>query len=130
MLEIGAAAQIVCHPKNFGWFVSDVLPTDFTSLFSLLQDPSIAETPEHLEDLKFLRERWLKFYESGRIKVRTDDFWTTAHPYWRMEKYAPGLYRELQKSDLVVFKGDLNYRKLVEDVSHLPTPALDCPCWL
>lgn len=149
LLEIGAAKTVVCHPKNFGWFVSDVLPSDFTSLFSLLQDPSIADTPEHASDLAFLRERWLHYYGTGRIKVRQDEFWTTAHPYWRMKTYAPELYKELQGSDLVIYKGDLNYRKLVEDVnSHLlvahsitglfmflkfvtlDAPARDCLCSL
>ena len=125
LLEIGAAKTVVCHPKDFGWFVSDVLPVDFDSLFSLLEDPSIADTEEHRQDLSFLQKRWLHFYQNGQIKVRPDPFWTTAHPYWRMPTYAPELYKELQKSDLVIYKGDLNYRKLVEDVRTL-SPGNEC----
>ena len=115
-LEIGAAKTIICHPKDFGWFVSDVIPADFDSLFKLLEDESIADTPQEREDLKFLRQRWRQFYKSGRIQIRRDPFWTTAHPFWRMPTFAPKLYKELQESDLVVYKGDLNYRKLIEDV--------------
>jgi hypothetical protein len=107
----------VCHPKDFGWFVSDVTQVDFDSLFDLLKDKSIADTPQQLEDIKFLTERWLHFYNSGRIRLRHDSFWTTPHPFWRMPIYAPELYKDLKKSDLVIYKGDLNYRKLVEDVS-------------
>jgi hypothetical protein len=116
LLEIGAAETVVCHPKDFGWFVSDVIPDDLDSLFDLLQDESIADTEEHKNDLKFLRDRWFQFYTSGKIKVRQDPFWTTAHSFWRMSTQAPELYKALQASDLVIFKGDLNYRKLIEDV--------------
>jgi Damage-control phosphatase ARMT1-like domain len=115
-LEIGIAQMVVCHPKDFGWFVSDVIPADFDCLFQLLKDNSIADTPQQREDLKFLAERWLQLYNSGQIQVHPNSFWTTAHPFWRMPKYAPELYKELQKSKLVIYKGDLNYRKLVEDV--------------
>jgi damage-control phosphatase, subfamily III len=117
-LEIGAAKTIVCHPKDFGWFVSDVLPVDFDSLFDLLSHDAIADTPQHKQDLLFLRDRWLKYYKSGQIKIRTDPFWTTPHPHWRMPSFAPELYKVLQASDLVIYKGDLNYRKLIADV-HL-----------
>ena len=115
-LEMGIAKTVICHPKDFGWFVSDVILADFNSLFELLKDESIADTPRQLEDLKFLTERWLQFYNSGQILVRPNSFWTTAHPFWRMPAFAPELYKALQKSDLVIYKGDLNYRKLIEDV--------------
>jgi damage-control phosphatase, subfamily III len=113
-LEIGVARTIVYHPKDFGWFVSDVLPADFDSLFDLLSRDAITDTPQHKEDLLFLRHRWLN--KSGQIKTRTDPFWTTPYSYWRMPTFAPELNKVLQESDLVIYKGDLNYRKLVADV--------------
>ncbi|KAJ3769833.1 DUF89 domain-containing protein [Lentinula raphanica] len=45
------------------------------------------------------------------------EFWTAPVPYWDMETYDRQLWEFLRKSDLVVFKGDLNYRKLTGDVS-------------
>jgi damage-control phosphatase, subfamily III len=115
-LEIGAAKTIICHLKDFGWFVSDVISADFDCLFELLEDESIADTPQQRENIRHLRDRWHQFYKSGKIQIRSDPFWTTAHPFWRMPSFAPQLYKALQKSDLVVYKGDLNYRKLIEDV--------------
>jgi len=126
LLETNHAKTITLHPKNFGWFVSDVLPSDITSLFVLLEDVSaLSSTSAGQADLVFLRERWQRFYEQGRIKVRTDPFWTTAHTFWRMGAYAPQVREVLRGSDLVVYKGDLNYRKLVGDVPP-PMPPPSC----
>lgn len=44
-----------------------------------------------------------------------EGFWTTGWAYQDMPALAPELTQELRKSDLVIFKGDLNYRKLVGD---------------
>lgn len=118
-LETGIAKTVVCHPKDFGWFVSDVTPVDFESLFDLLQDTSIAGTQQQRNDIKFLADRWKMFYETGRIQIRRDPFWTTSHPFWSMPKYTPELFKSLQASDLVIYKGCLNYRKLVGDVKYL-----------
>ena len=38
-------------------------------------------------------------------------FWTTQFAYQDLPTAAPNLLNEMKKSDLVVFKGDLNYRK-------------------
>lgn len=41
------------------------------------------------------------------------DFWTTQYPYQLLPERDPALLVELKKSALVIFKGDLNYRKCV-----------------
>jgi hypothetical protein len=39
------------------------------------------------------------------------DFWTTQYSYQYLPEQAPELLEQLKGSSLVIFKGDLNYRK-------------------
>lgn len=46
-------------------------------------------------------------------------FWCTGFTYWDLHSEAPDLFLHLSKSDLAIFKGDLNHRKLTYDC-HAP----------
>jgi hypothetical protein len=115
LLETGVAKEVVLHPKDFAWFVSDVTPPDVDHLFKCLADASYFPDAKDKEALHHMTERWTQLYKEGKIRVRPDPFWTTAHPFTRLPSMAPALLRDLTTSDLVIFKGDLNYRKLVGD---------------
>ncbi|KAG8883761.1 hypothetical protein FRB97_005935 [Tulasnella sp. 331] len=114
--------------KNFGYF--NLLP------------PS----QDHLDALHKLRYRWLRYFETGIFKVygcpglggnfsgglnadaavvagaMRDDpragsasaFWTGPDPFWKLVEH-PHM-AGVSGSQLVIFKGDLNYRKLVGDL--------------
>ena len=56
-------------------------------------------------------------HQEGQLILRPNRFWTHPGSFWRMPKTAEGLLEDLKESELVVFKGDLNYRKLCGDVS-------------
>ena len=45
-----------------------------------------------------------------------DNYWTNPLPFSLIPERSPELLEELQKADLVIFKGDLNYRKLTRCV--------------
>ncbi|KAF2766808.1 DUF89-domain-containing protein [Teratosphaeria nubilosa] len=138
LLHSGLATHIVLHPKNIPWFVSDVVPKDFSDLLTVLVNAkSFYETPSaddqacgaipqplSAEDeghLKALFENWSQLYAEGQIVLRPNTFWTEAGSYWRLPRTAPALFSDLQTSELVIFKGDLNYRKLTGDVMWDPT---------
>jgi damage-control phosphatase, subfamily III len=132
LLAAGLATTVVLHPKSIPWFVSDVVPKDFADLLNALadaqkfyatvteDDKAAGRSPGPLSDaelaqLSFLFEHWSGLYAEGKFVIRPNRFWTGAGSYWRLPKTAPELYEDLQQSELVIFKGDLNYRKLTAD---------------
>ncbi|KAF2114860.1 hypothetical protein BDV96DRAFT_612907 [Lophiotrema nucula] len=134
LLAAGLATTIVLHPKSIPWFVSDVLPQDFLQLISALGDPQAfyselsdddkhaGKTPTPLSEtevasLKFLFEHWSHLHQEGQIVLRPNRFWTEGGSFWRLPKTAPNAYEDLKESELVLFKGDLNYRKLTADAA-------------
>ena len=52
-------------------------------------------------------------------------FWCTGYTYWDLHSEAPDLFLHLSKSDLVIFKGDLNHRKLTYDCAAPPSTEFD-----
>lgn len=59
--------------------------------------------------------RWRGHLDAGRWSYSQHEFWTTPFPFWWMQQVAPDLHDLLAGSSLIVFKGDLNYRKLAYD---------------
>ncbi|KAL4752222.1 hypothetical protein BDW72DRAFT_192168 [Aspergillus terricola var. indicus] len=104
LLSTGLATMIILHPKSIPWFVSDALPVDFDDVLAALLKPRV----------------FFAAAEKGKIVVREDRFWTTGGSYWRLPHLAPQLSNELETSDLVIFKGELNYRKLTSDAHWDP----------
>ncbi|ERT00613.1 hypothetical protein HMPREF1624_01840 [Sporothrix schenckii ATCC 58251] len=144
LLRAGLATVVVLHPKNIPWFVSDVLPSDFAALLNALANPQrFYETPSEEEelqgkpapekltdtekaDLSFLFGEWSQLYANGQMVLRPNIFWTQPGSFWRLPKEAPALYEDLKTSELVIFKGDLNYRKLTSDVDwEATTPFVE-----
>ncbi|KAK2875615.1 hypothetical protein FQN49_001575, partial [Arthroderma sp. PD_2] len=134
LLSSGLATCVVLHPKSIPWFVSDVLPRDFGDLIALLSDPQSFFTssegddkkPEPLtekevDELKYLFEQWGDFHAEGQLIIRPNRFWTAGSSYWRLPHEAPRLFENLKESEMVIFKGDLNYRKLTADAHWDPT---------
>jgi len=128
------ASTVYFHPKDIPWFVSDVTPSDFKDTFEFLLDPSFfntsadtAHTP-NFGHLKHMVSRWRNYVDQGIFKLSVPietplggggtegaSFWSTPWPYWNMESLAPKIFQTLKLSNLVIFKGDLNYRKLTGD---------------
>lgn len=136
LIAAGLATTVVLHPKSIPWFVSDVLPGDFVALLSALaapqnfygtqseEDKNAGKEPVPLSEsensnLQFLFQNWSQMHAEGQLMLRPNDFWTAAGSYWRLPKSEPELFDDLKESELVIFKGDLNYRKLTADVSRV-----------
>lgn len=113
-LSAGLADVIYFHCKQLPWFVSDALIKDFMWTLNSLASSSN-------ESCSTLGRKWKERVEDGSFVVIDHSFWTTSHEYAAMETIAPDLYNDLKKSCLVLFKGDLNYRKLLADRNWLYT---------
>jgi hypothetical protein len=143
LLQSGLATYVVLHPKNIPWFVSDVIPKDFGDMLNVLvnakqfyetpsdDDKAKGTSPPPLsrkgeENMTALFENWSNLYAEGKIILRPNVFWTEGGSSWRLPHTAPKLYKDLQESELVIHKGDLNYRKLTADGLWDPTtPFVD-----
>lgn len=143
LLSSGLATLVVLHPKSIPWCVSDAVPADFAALLNSLASPrqfydtpSEADllqhrTPEPLSDrdagaLSFLFQRLSQLYVAGQVIIRPHRFWTHPSGFWRLPRDDAILFGDLKASGLVIFKGDLNYRKLTCDVGNILTnPCLD-----
>jgi uncharacterized protein with ATP-grasp and redox domains len=135
LISSGLATLVVLHPKSIPWFVSDVLPGDFAALLGALASPRpFYETPSEEEkmqdqtppplsdketsELSFLFQELASMHAEGQLILRSNRFWTHAGSFWRLPATDKDLHEDLKSSELVVFKGDLNYRKLTGDVSY------------
>lgn len=108
LLASGLANQVRFHGKRFPWFVSDVTGRDF--LWTVAQAASSNHT-----HLSACGGQWRRYLEEGAWSYHDHAFWTLPHEYCDMEWAAPDLYASLSSAHLLLFKGDLNYRKLVGD---------------
>ncbi|KAF2750464.1 DUF89-domain-containing protein [Sporormia fimetaria CBS 119925] len=130
LIVSGLATKVVLHPKSIPWFVSDVLAHDLDSLEDFMskasiwnpesEDPKASNIPQVISDaemgtLQFLHNRWFEGLADVKDSLKPNLFWTAAGSFWRLPTSAPDLHDDLKKSELVIFKGDLNYRKLTAD---------------
>ena len=105
LLELKIADKIIFHLKIHPTFVSDAMITDANYTVRTLagrEDPEVAQAGQALAaDLA-----------QGRLVLKDHPFWTSPYPMWEMPD---DLYRELSRSNLVMSKGDANYRRLLGD---------------
>ena len=58
--------------------------------------------------------------KKGSLKVVSDPFFTSGYKYREIESKAPKLASALGQHDLLVFKGDANYRRLLGERKWAP----------
>jgi uncharacterized protein with ATP-grasp and redox domains len=121
LIEQRIVQSVYLHAKAHPTFVSDAMIKDVHQTVAFLrsdQDRTTASIGRQLQT----------FLDNGRVSLRTHWFWTSPLAMWRMP---PELSQELGQSDLLICKGDANYRRLLGD-RHWPftTPFADIVCYL
>lgn len=117
MIQSGLANQIRFHGKRFAWFVSDVTRQDWEWLLNSMVYGQLfpTATEAERESLRQMGLRWKQYEKEGKWVYEQHPFWCTGYSFWELPTEAPDLFLHLSESDLVVFKGDLNHRKLTYD---------------
>lgn len=110
LLDSDLAASVTLQLKNQPFFVSDAMPRDaLDSLAALAQGgPHSRRLASQLRD----------HIASGRLRLRAHWFYTTCLMYAQLPD---DLRAELAGFDLVILKGDANYRRLLGDAHWDPT---------
>jgi hypothetical protein len=103
VLEL-SPARVTFHVKSHPTFVSDALAADVWALIFALQRRDKTE--------KAVAEQLAMAFSSGRFRIAPDGFWNGPRFLWQRPSR---LSRELDRADLVVLKGDANYRRALGD---------------
>lgn len=112
LLDQGLAKTIRLHTKLFSWFVSDAMPKDIQYLMNALKSSETFPRRQYVDPLVKGLQHAL---DAGKIEIVQHWFWTSHCSFWELPTKAGDLKEQLAASDLVIFKGDLNYRKLTYD---------------
>ncbi|KAI5962738.1 HRT2 [Candida theae] len=124
LLDSGLTQSVHLHCKEIPWFVSDTMPKDFDDLIAQLKDSSFF--PQiHNQDpqaIELVSSKIESYYKSNKLVVQHHPFWTLDYNYWSIPEFKD-LYSDLCQSQLIIFKGDLNYRKLTGDLQWPKTTS-------
>ena len=99
------AVEVILHVKAHPTFVSDVISEDIYYTVDFLLHSTHEES-------RNLGERLEKHFRENRIKTEANFFWNSPLPMWELPT---DLRQDLSGSDLLISKGDANYRRLLGD---------------
>lgn len=120
ILSLNLAKTVRFRLKTIPWFISDALLHDFN--FTIEQfELSKSEIANNFGS------KLRAFVEAGKLLVVTPSshFFTGPHEFCKMEKLDNDLYQNIGEANLAIFKGDLNYRKLLADKNWTPSVSFE-----
>lgn len=111
LLSSRLVRSINFHTKPHPYYVSDAMIKDVQIMLDWFASRSDG-------GVRALGTRSIDHLHAGRLILTDDFFWTSPLSFWEMPSRIRSL---LESSDLVISKGDLNYRRLVGDLNWAPT---------
>ena len=116
LLDAGIVSKVTFHCKTRPWMVSDTMIKDY----ALFKNDILSLFPGSQLEIKYLMDRLEAYKKAGKFCLTDSEFWTIDLDYWHLtsDEDVSGskkLRDHFRKSSLVIFKGDLNYRKLTGD---------------
>lgn len=107
--------QVRLHHKPRPFFVSDATHLDCMETIAFLSSHGDLS-------VRAVGARLREHLDAGRLRLETDAFWCRPLHFTRLP--AP-LRRKLGEADVLVCKGDLNYRRIIEDRAYPPDQPVD-----
>jgi len=119
LVSTGLVKKVRLRVKNQPWFVSDTMPHDIEWVLNEMCDGANKSLNGGDPDPILCKygQKWKDFVKDSIWTIHSDAFWTYPHDFSMMKKENPSLYSQLSEANILIFKGDLNYRKLVGDLS-------------
>ncbi len=99
--------SVVLHVKPHPTYVSDAVKQDVLSQVKLMAGSALPQVME-------LGRRLSKYFDGGQITIKPHYFWTSPLSGWEMPA---DLREDLGGSNLIISKGDANYRRWLGDRS-------------
>jgi hypothetical protein len=115
LLVRNACLNIRLHVKPHPCYVSDAVAADVWQALHWLKTDAPAWARPAGEQLE-------QAGQAGRLQVATHFYWASPSPAWEAP---PDLWADLERSALIISKGDVNYRRWLGDAHWLPETALD-----
>jgi hypothetical protein len=106
--------RVVFHLKAHPFYVSDAMIPDVEATIEALRTNPVKE----VSSLGTRLDTWL---HKGQLIYKTHPFWTTSRTLFQVP---PDLWDDISLAQLILFKGDVNYRRLVDDRHWPPTTPL------
>jgi len=115
LLQSQLAGSITLYLKNQPFFVSDVMPYDLNKTIQVL-----SASPSRTNQA--LSSRLVQALKTGKITIKAPIFLTTSCMYRGMPNAS---FKQLADYDLAIMKGDVNYRRLMDDRHWDPTTTVE-----
>jgi hypothetical protein len=126
LIQHGWVKQVRLQLKDRPFFISDAMPPDIRqTVTQLWLHPALA--------LRALGQRLSLYLEDGRLELKSHPFLASVFTFRHLP---PALHADLASADLLILKGDANYRRLLDErhwsfatpletaTAHFPFPFL------
>ena len=126
LLTTKVAKSVRFHLKAYPTFVSDAMIQDVRQTLEML-------AANKDTDVQKLAQRLQAHIQAGQLQLVANIFWNSPLVFWEMPE---NLSQEFAQANLIIVKGDANYRRLLGDchwdfttpfsdiVSYFPSPLL------
>jgi uncharacterized protein with ATP-grasp and redox domains len=105
MLRTGVQ-RVICHVKPWPMFVSDALISDVKNTIQMM-NAQTSDLATHS-----IGKRLTQYIDSGKLDIQAADEWGEPRHFSQLDT---DLVVLLNNADVVIAKGDLNYRRFIED---------------